>query len=449
MVLGDFYSRNGDTLSDIKTDTLYSIDYQRQIIQLLCTQLKFFNDYGTLLKEQYFELQPTRVLFTLISKHLHTYEKELDQSDLIVKIDEYCTHRGFGTDSFTALKNEALDIFRVYIKSEQWLIDSLLTFCRRQELVQALIRSMEMLEKDPDHAYERVLKEIDTAVSVGVGSNEGLTFDSLHNLIELKNKQYSPDKLFKTGITKFDEACEGGLAPCEVHCVVGSPKSGKSTFSSNVGAYGLISGKTVFHVTLEINEIAVANKYATRLTGMTYSEMNTVRSEDYKGRIKRFDKYKPKLFINYWPEGTANVLNIRSWISRMKVKHNVVPSIIILDYDDCLRPVRGSKDDLYGDSGEIYKDLIGLANHFHCPVLTFAQPQRDAWDLPNKNELVRNFHISHSARKVHRVTSVSSLNFADESSTGILYLDLNRRGTSNVKIKMKRELYKALFLQDE
>lgn len=436
-------------MSDTIPDTLYSIDYQRQIVKLLCINLRFFNDYGSLLKEEYFELQPTRILFTLVSKHILAYEKELDENDLIVKIDEYCTHRGLGTDQFNTLKQEVKEIWRAYIKSEPWMIDSLLTFCRRQELVQALIRSMQMLERDPDHAYEQVLKEIDNAVSVGIGANEGLTFSDLHNLIELKSKQYSPQKLFKTGIAKYDEACEGGLAPGELHCILGSPKQGKSTFACNVGSHGLVSGKTVFHVSLEINEIAVANKYATRLTGMSYSEMNNIRSEEYKEKIKRFEKYKPKLFINYWPEGTANVLNIRSWISKMRAKYSVNPDIILLDYDDCLIPVRGAKDDLYGDSGEIYKDLIGLAHLFKCPILTFAQPQRDAWDLPNKNELIRSFHVSHSSRKIHRTFSVASLNFADDSSTGILYLDLNRRGLSNIKIRMKRELYKGLFLQDE
>lgn len=433
------------------SNNLYTIEYQRQVVKLLCTNIKFAIDFGNLLKSDYFELEPLRIIYNIISKHILAYEKEMELNDLLVKVDEYVIHQGFSGDTFNILKEEAKEVFRAYIKNEQWLTDTLVSYCRRQELISAINKSIDMLEQDPENSYERVLKEIDNAVSIGSGTiSEGLNFQSLVNLPELMKSRYDSSKLYKTGISRYDQACMGGFAPGEVHVIQASPKQGKSTLGANIGAYGLVSGKTVFHISLEISDIDVANKYAIRLTGMSYSEMNNITTEEYREKIKRFEKYKPKLFINFWPEGTANTLMIRSWISRMRSKYNIQPDIIILDYDDCLLPISGeSKDNLYGNSGEIYKDLIGLAHYFKVPILTFAQPQREAWDLPNKFELIRSFHVAHSARKIHRLTSISSLNFADDKSDGILYVDLNRRGDSGVKIPMKKELYRGLFYQKD
>jgi len=437
-------------MSDNKPpEYLYSIEFQRTVLKLLCTNLRFAVEFGALVKAEYLETKSLKIIYDIIYKYILTYETELEKDQLFVKIEEYVTSHGYGVEVSQLLFEEVKEIFKIYIKSEQSIIDSFVKFARRMEYKNAIISCVDMLEKDPDGSYEKGLKLIDEAVSVGSGIDEGLNFEGIINLKELSSKIYSPDKLIKTGIHKFDRAFEGGLAPGEVHVVQAPPKSGKSTLGCNIGAFNIATGHTVFHVTLEISEIAIATKYACRLTGFTYGELNNMHSPEYKDKIKTFLKYKPNLFVKHWPEGTANTLHIRSWISRIKSKYNVKPSLIIIDYDDCLVPVRGSNDDMYGDAGEIYKDLIQLADYFKCPILTFAQPNRESWELANKFELIRKQHLAHSARKAHRAWSISSINFADDKPDGILYLGDNRRGESNVKIPLTRDLARALFKEKQ
>lgn len=429
---------------------MYSLDYQRQILKLLCINLKFFNIYGSLIRPEYFETLPSQMVYSIIHNHILRYQNEIQEHDLLVKIEEYGYQKGLAGQKIQDLMTETKEVFRIPITSEEWVIDSLTRFCRRQELMNAISNSITLLQQDPEGAYEKVLKEIDKAVSVGAGAiSEGLQFSDLYTLQEKMKEKYEPSKLFRTGFPKFDEAFGGGFAPGELHIIQGSPKTGKTTFACNIGANALSMGKTVFHVSLEISDLDVGNKYAMRITGLDYKEINNIHSDVYQEKIKDFEKYKPNLFINFWPERSANALNIRSWISKIRSKYGKSPDVIILDYDDCLLPIRGLKDDLYNDSGEVYKDLISLANHFNVPVISFAQPVRDAWELPNDGELIKAGCISHSARKIHSLFSISSLNFADGAKQGILYLDLNRRGDSNVKIKIKRELNRGLFVQDE
>ena len=104
---------------------------------------------------------------------------------------------------------------------------------------------------------------------------------------------------------------------------------------------------------------------------------------------------------------------------------------------------------MYDNAGKIYSDLIGLADYFKCPVVTFAQPKREAWELPDKGELIQSYHLAHSAKKAHKCFSLSSLNFKSDSDTGVLYADLFRRGKSNVKIAVKKDLSKCLFFEPQ
>lgn len=529
-----------------------------------------------MLKREYFDSQSLKILFSLINDHIMSYNKEVEQHEALLLVDEYVMRQGLSSEVLNVLTIDVKAVFKTFVQSEQFIIDQLSKYCRRQALKSAISESIDILEKDG--CYEQVLKLIDNAISVGSGVDSGLTFDDLKNLPEIYRSKYNPTKLVRTGFYRLDKALEGGFAPGELHIIQAPPKIGKSTVACNIGANALVDGKAVFHISLEISDIDVLAKYGVRLSGYTYAELKSCNPEEYREKLERFEKYKPNLFINYWTELSANVLNLRSWISHQRAKTGVQPGLIIVDYDDpvsgdtkiplldgteieikdlvgreefwlyacksdgtivpgrghsarvarevtelveitldngetiksttnhnhmlrdgtykkaedfvvgdsmmplyrnnhkvsyvrkikldtpvpvyclsvyeyhnyalsagvfthnCLVPIRGKQDDLYGDAGEIYSDLKGLADYFAVPVLTFAQPKREAWDKFERGELIVSSDLAHSARKAMRAFSISSLNFKEGEDIGIFYVDRTRRGESGVKIKIRREL---------
>lgn len=832
-------------------EAFYTIEFQRSLIKLICLNIKFSIEYGPLIKREYFETEPLRILFDMSAKYVLSYSKEIEKEDLLVLIDEFMMSRGLDTTVTNLLIEECGLIYRAPLKSEQFIIDKTIQFCRRQEMKSALVKCVTILEEDGD--YDNVLKVINGAVAIGCGDSDGIDFNSLYNLPLEYRKKYDPDKLVKTGIPSFDRALMGGMAPGELHCFIGStritlldgtsptmeelcasgrqefwlyackpdgevvparghsarvtghrtdlievtldnnekftctpdhlqmmrdgswrktedlvsgdylmsgvplvgsyvvispirhvhyttpipvyditvdvhhnftlkagtvthnciqapPKcltgdtlvqlldeteipisefenrgptwvlsydikskkivpaqavfsgkrmaddvveveldngfrvkctsdhpwllssgeyvkaidlktddslmasywgkrkatrpcvkvttagrgerlqdivarykvgskallgkeihhsdgnplnnnpdnlrvltkeghsrihgknpdrlqkmwdaakkfrdsergdvwrsetrerliarnkmrsslenkgqnhrvvavrpigsvevfdisvpgpnnfsisagigvsrngkpvktgvfvhnSGKSTLATNIGTSVLATGKVVYHASLEIKAIDVAIKYAARMTGLTYQEIvdSLDDDSDYVKLIHKFTKYNPKLYINYWTEKTVNVLAIRSWISKMRSKTGHNPSMIIVDYDDCLLPIGGSTGDMYEDAGMIYSDLIGLADYFQAVVITFAQPKRDAWSIPNRGELIHADMLAHSAKKAHKAYSISSMNFADGAEVGILYADMLRRGESGVKVNLQRDLSRGLI----
>lgn len=427
---------------------IFTTEYQYQVLKLFFCNYKFSVEFGGLLKEEYFEARTLSIIFNLGKRFVYRYEREIQEQDLIVEMEEYILSKGLMDSVRTMLKNEIKAIYKIHIQSEQFISDKLIKFVRRQEFKKALLTGADILEKDG--SYESVLMLVDKAVSIGYGNDDGMNFTDLKDLPHLYKQVYNVDKLFKTGIHQYDRALGGGMAPKEVHVICAPPKSGKTTFGANVGAYGVASGKCVFHVTLEISVLDLLSKYATKLSNLTYEEVvDSVEGSAYHARIDRFTKCDPKLFVNYWTESSINTLTIRAWIAKIRSKFNVNPDLIIIDYDDLLLPTTGRQDDMYNEAGQIYTDLKSLADFFNCPLLTFAQPQRQAWHKPNNNELITAGDLAHSARKAHKAWSISTINFADDKENGILYMDMVRRGRSHTKVKLIRDLSRGQFKEPE
>jgi hypothetical protein len=166
--------------------------------------------------------------------------------------------------------------------------------------------------------------------------------------------------------------------------------------------------------------------------------------EEWISRISNHKINDMRLFVNHWATGTATTLDIRSWMSKVRVKHNVTPDVLIIDYDDCLLPT-SRHEDMYDRAGQIYDDMIALAKYFQIPIITFAQPKREAWELMNKGELIHADHLAHSAQKAHKAFSISSVNFAEGEANGILFMDMVRRGQSKMKIPITRDLTKGII----
>lgn len=573
---------------------LYSHEFQREVLYLLANNVVFATNYGSYLSEDSFDLAPMKAIFTLIHQHMMVYEVELEKKDLLVLIDDYISDRGWGSESLKIFREEVRDIYSSKPKSEEFVADKVIQFVRKQALKKAIDDSITILEKSDD--YEDVLKLVDKAISIGTGLQETRTIEDLIHLPERYRQQYDPSKLVKIGISRYDNALQGGMAPGELHIFIGPPGSGKSTFGCNIGAYNLMVGKKVFHATLEIKSLDVMKHYALRLSGLSHTSFLTVDNATWAKKMEKVKRLESNLFVAYWPEKTVNTLTIRAWIAQYRSSLKIHPDIIIVDYDDCLISVgnQQGKEDMYEEGGNIYSDLIKLAEYFkcfpgdmdimsnglrvpfsrlkkndivpvkciqegvlrevsaialgqlgtadklmrikvddggigvdygeiirctldhkimlpngtmveakdikvgdqlmavcsyanyyksmktvisveietlsepvpvyclhvpvignfalgsgvivsNCPVVTFAQPKRDAWEKADRDEIIVCSDLAHSAKKAHKAYSVSSLNFKKGGDRGKIYIDKCRRGKSNVYIDMKRDLTKSYF----
>lgn len=431
------------------SDNLDTTKFKKQVLKTLCINKVFSSNYISVLSSEYFD-KYLRIIFNIIKDYIVMYESELDVENLCILIQDYCIRKGHDEQLLKSLCIEAKSIFTTHVPSEEFVIDKTVNFIRTLSIKQAMLKSIDILEEEGN--VEDILSIISGALSVGDTRDEGLSFDDLFNIQMLHKEYYDKESLITTGLPILDSSFMGGMAPGEIHIVMSQPKSGKSTYGVNVGVSNLVRGNTVFHITCELSEIDVLTKYACRLSGLSYIDLlQETNINRYKEKIENYTKYKPNLFVKHYAKGTASCSMFRSFITKMISKYKISGRIlIIVDYDDCVIPVSGKTGSMYEDAGLVYTDLIQLGGYIGAPVFSFAQPNRPAWNKYHETgEFVLSDDLAHSAMKAHAAHSISSLNFkTKKDSHGWFYLDLNRRGRSEVQIPIYRDFSRAVFAED-
>lgn len=427
------------------TAELYDIEFRKQILKLLLSDLEFSIKFLPLLKEEYFKEYSLQIIFKAIQSLRQRSEDlvEIGKTELRSEIYDLCSVRGIPTDEII---QDVDDIYSSSKVNTEIIKEKLINWIRKERVVEALKQSIDRVKSGN---IDEIKNIIEKAFDINVGDDYGFIFqENYPEFIAKYRERYAEDVLIKTGFSEYDKALMGGYGRGEVHTIIAPPKLGKSTFATNVGFNVLKQQYAVVHITLELSEIDVMAKYFCLMTGFTYKELLTESQEEIDRRIHTFySTYKPELFVKFFMNRTITIDNIKSYISSLRADKKITKKIglIIVDYDDLLLPTSNARDQ-YEASGDIYFDLVKLAKYFDCPVLTLSQPRRDAWTKAYRGELVSSEDISHSAKKVHNAYSISTLTkTSHDGSSYILYTDMVRRGKSGIRINLKSDLDRAKF----
>ena len=428
--------------------------FQKQLLYILCQDSEYMRNYGDLLSLDYFDSNECKILFQIIREYVAAYDTDLDQDMLVMQVNDYCQRNNVEESFYKTYRTLADEIFELGagLESPENIKDITLHFVQRQEVKKAIIQSIDILSNDGD--FHQIAPLIENAVSIGESQDKGLSIQDLGNLKELYRATRNSASLIRTGIPDYDKVLSGGMAPGELHCLCAAPKGGKSTFGCCIGAFNIRQKKNVFHITLELKELDIMVKYALILGHISYPEFFTMSDEEYQYKLRKFLKARDNLFIKYWTGSTINVGHIRSYINKIcsekrRIDPSFKPHLIIVDYDDYLLPIKQGDSSDYNNAGYVYDDLIKMADYFKCPIFTFSQTVRASWDAYEKEgNLITSGDVAHSAKRIHKCYSFSSLNFKKKAEHGVLYVDMNRKGPGGKLIPLKRDLSRAFFGQD-
>lgn len=204
------------------SDTMYSVDFQRQSVKLICTNLKISLSYMDIFRTEYFENQSLRILFPLIKQYIYDYNKEIDETGLNVILEDYSLSHSLSSEMVRTLKSEVKELFKIHIPDEQFVIDKVVKFCRRQEMKSAFMKGIDILQKGDD--IEKCRNLVDNALSIGSGTTQSYDFNNIMEIQTEYLNAFNPQNMVKTGYPTLDKALQGGVAAGEVHIVLAPPK---------------------------------------------------------------------------------------------------------------------------------------------------------------------------------------------------------------------------------
>jgi archaellum biogenesis ATPase FlaH len=394
----------------------YGKAFQDGLVQLIFEDRPFADQITEVLDVTFLELEYLRVFVNKIIDYREKYNThpsveamitilrtELDSEDEVTQnqVREYFarTHT-----------HELTDI--EYIK------DVSLEFCRKQNLKEAMMQSVGLLQ---NCSFDEISTVINNALKLGSDNNFG--YDYLADFeIRFTPRHRGP---VTTGWTEMDAICGGGLGKGELGVVIAPTGAGKSMALVHLGTEALKENKTVIHYTLELQDTVIANRYDSCITGYPLSDIITFKEEVYE-TIKDIDG---SLIVKEYPTKSATTNTIRSHLSRL-IKRGAKPGLVIVDYADLLKPVTVRKEKR-NELESIYEELRAMATEFKCPIWTASQTNRSGLNA----EVITMEQISEAFNKcfvADFIFSVSRTIEDKQNNQGKIFIAKNRNGPDGI-----------------
>jgi len=408
----------------------YGKTFQEGLIQLIFEDRPFADQVTEVLDGNFLELEYLRVFLRKMIEYRAKYDRHPSVEAMITILRTDLENESDVT------KKQVRDYFtRVHsreISDPEYIKETSLDFCRKQNLKEAMIKSIPLLHKN---SFDEISKVINDALKLGSENNFG--YDYLADF----EKRFEPKHRMpvSSGWSDLDRITGGGLGKSELGVVIAPTGAGKSMVLVHLGAEALAEDKTVVHYTLELQETVIATRYDSCITGYPLSDIINFKDEIYE-EIKDIEG---SLIIKEYPTKSASTNTIRAHLSRL-IKRGIKPGMIIVDYADLLKPVTVRKEKR-NELESIYEELRAISTEFQCPIWTASQTNRSGLSA----EVITMEQISEAFNKcfvADLIFSVSRSIEDKQNNLGKIFIAKNRNGpdgmvfdifmdTSNVRIR--------------
>lgn len=345
--------------------------------------------------------------------------------------------------------------------NEDFVINELERFLKARHIQKSIEEAtLKLSQGDLDGAEESMKATVSSeSMSPGILFN-----DVSESLSFLKEKE---EDFFYTGIQHLDDE---GITPHrkQLFLIMAPTGRGKTWSLVHFGKMGIMYGKKVLHITLEMDESEIAQRYAqsffsivsnhtvgVHLVGKTHSvaipkfvldgngEFMDVSSDRYDRLVvsadneseirKKMERLKTRapLRIKEFPSGSLTVQQLSSYLDFLENTQSFKPDVLLLDYPDIMG--RPGRDEKRSEIGDLYVQLRGIASKRNIYLITATQSNREGM----KGSLVKGIHSAEDISKIATSDYVITLNQTDnEKSIGLcrIYIDKARYSKSGFQI---------------
>lgn len=325
------------------------------------------------IKEEYFELEGDRVMFSLIKEYSAKYNAAPTLDALKILVDD--------SEVPEQTYDECAEIMTQFKfdpeVSLDWLVDESEKWARDRALFNALHTSISIVNGDardmtkgiiPDLLTDALGVNFDTDLGHDYDNDAGVHYDTIHN-----------DE-FKTpfAIDILNKATAGGVPNKTLNIIMAGINTGKTTWLIDQACHWRRLGKNVVYFTLEVSEDQIRHRADTNMLDMAFSNILALTKHQFVHRIDCAMKKYPagRLIIKEYPSGVGHAGHFKTFLNELKLKKHIVPDVIIVDYlGECASAVL--PDSVRGNTNTyltgVSRELRALGNVFDVPVWTAAQ----------------------------------------------------------------------------
>jgi replicative DNA helicase len=377
-----------DALSDpevVKSKFTWDDTFQRKLLGMILTDSFMLIQSLDKIKPEYFANEAhvliCRILFDYFQKHKNIPGKWIIDQELVELLKD--------RDNNIKLhyKSELHAVYDYYIPgldAREYLIDKVTYFAKVQAVKMAFHNVVDKMNEKPEdeETWSFVYEQMRNAMLVDRNYEPGLEyFLQLDEMYRRMQDVFQGKDRFTTAFPSIDNALTGGgLFHGQIGAWIALPGVGKSLALTRAAVANVLLGHKVLYLTMELNEVDVAQRFTSQFTKLDINNLLNVRDEVYKTVEEFKSQYEDPnlLHIKQFPGGQLDVNGIRSYVSQLELR-KWKPGLIIVDY------VGEMKDDpalkKYESAYRILRDLRGYGvEKQHC-TLTCVQPNSSAAKL--------------------------------------------------------------------
>ncbi|MEO9497553.1 MAG: DnaB-like helicase C-terminal domain-containing protein, partial [Vibrio splendidus] len=368
-----------DEASDITEDGYFDFaeDFQSKIAALSLRDDNFVRRHDGLIKPHHFENHAEAILVGLSQNHYDSYGI-LPEGPIWAEIlKEARTSRIIRDDTmYRDVIAKLKKLRRANISNVDFVLDKIAHFSKRQEMMKAIYRSIELAQKGDFDAIEQ---QFSKAFDIGVARNYE-ELDYWGNIEERTQRRIDKASgLIKpvgipTGVKKIDQLLyHKGLGRKELSVIMGGAKKGKSMGLGELGARFSLQGYNVLYATLEVSLDIIADRLDANITK---TEMGNLEDSlhSVKSTVQEKAESAGKFKIVEFPSGQLSCKELKRTIESYRSK-GIKFDVIIVDYADIMAPDIYTQNEIE-NSKQIWLGLRAIAQIENAAMITATQTNR-------------------------------------------------------------------------
>ena len=285
----------------------------------------------------------------------------------------------------------------------EFVLNKLNRFIRRQSFKAAIVEAALLIKDETDESLDIAENTVNKVLKNKISAfDRGTSFKETNRLLAALRTAATP--CYPFGVPHLDNM-NIGPAKGELLIFLAPPNRGKSWSLINMGKHCLRQRLKVLHITLEMPESNVLQRYIQSIYSLRkdHKEVNIARfQKDDLERLNSFglellerpslkddetmaalakrldkDKFRYKLEMKYFPTGSLTVEGLEVFLDTLDRLYHYVPDVLLLDYADLMKL---DYKNLRTSTGEIYKELRRIAGERDLAMVTASQANRASED---------------------------------------------------------------------
>lgn len=414
------------------------IDYQYKLVKIFIEDPQFFQEISPLVNQNVFTEPILKIFVGTLKDYFKKYGVVPSYEVIKLVLNEKASNQT-EIDEFSELINT---LKRTSFEGNEFVKENALKFFKQQEMIKAANKLLKLVGTGNIDKYDECKKIMDDAILIGQEDDLGCSPYDLLDQAMTKNYKWP----IPTGISKLDEALNGGLDKGKIGLIIGSAGFGKSTFSTAIASYAStcqtelnnFEGYKVLQIYFEDDDVDIARKHFSRITQVEARKLasNQAETQEIRAVIENYEGkelMKKNLRIKRFNTSTKSASDIEAYIKR-QINSGFRPDLVIIDYFECLLPEKGgySTDSEWSREGRTMRKIENIAKDLNIAIWVPTQGNKGSINSP---DVVTMDQAGGSIRKVQVAQVVISIARSIEdidNSKATLAVLKNRSGKSGL-----------------